>query len=63
MPKHKSTAAITLDADGIKISAWAETDGDVHLTLDGQEEVILSSISANIIGLALLQLAEPEDEA
>lgn len=54
-------AAVTLEADGVKIEAWAENDGDVHLSIDGGDDVLLSPASAKILGYAFLQLSEPDD--
>lgn len=63
MAKSKSTASLELVADGIKFVLWAETDGDVHIKIDDNEEVICSSSTACIIGMGLMQLSEPEDDA
>lgn len=61
MAKQPVAAAIELDFDGITIKAWSEATGEVHLTLDEGEELHLSPSTAIIIGMALIQLAQPED--
>lgn len=56
-----AAAALTLDFDGLKINVWSEKDGEVHLKIDNYEEVHLSPSTAKILGIALMQLSEPED--
>jgi hypothetical protein len=62
MSIKKAAAAITLDFDGVKVTAWSEDSGEVHVTVDDNEEIHLSPITAIILGHALLQLAKPVED-
>lgn len=60
-PWTPSTASIQIIADGVIINAYAEANGDTHLKIDDQEEIIMSPTTATVLGLMLTQLAKPEE--
>lgn len=49
-----------LEADGVKIDLWRETDGDIRLKLDDLEPVILSFDTAFLLGIALQNMDESD---
>lgn len=61
-----SINAIKLEADGITLEAFSTKDGDITVKIPDSdvvgEGVYLSPLTAKLFGLALVGLAEPEDE-
>jgi len=48
--------------DGMAFSCWQTKDGDLAIKIDNNEEVFVSKSMAMIIGSALINFADPEDE-
>lgn len=54
--------AIEFEADGVKVKAWGETNGDVHISVDEGEDFIFSPSVAFVFGAALVEIASKETD-
>lgn len=53
---------LELTVDGVRFKLWRDKDGDIRLIIDRNEAVILSVSTAYVIGVALINMAEKEED-